>query len=315
MTLHRSLKAVLFFAVCVFAVVFLCAPVFADTAEIKITGEHDYKAVELTPQIYNKANQNLYDLLIKDETGENVAYFIIGRHSDTRTTDSNTYIPEFETEEIDGYTIIKIYGLKHVAINNMTFETDDTFERRFYFGNSLSKVLYNLPFGEAMKDTTVRFAGFSSPGEILEVKIKNGDDAPINISGITCTYFADEVVFKGENGKTYSLFFGDSSVSASPVYDIVNYKDLIIAQGYDVLNFGNITVDEEMGGEVTDETESETETESGLETEAETEAGTETEFETEAEGNEEFYSVLFNVFIIIVSVLLLVIIMMRMRKT
>lgn len=50
--------------------------VFAKTANINITGENKYKSLRLTPEIYNNANSDLSDILIKDNKGEQVPYFI-----------------------------------------------------------------------------------------------------------------------------------------------------------------------------------------------------------------------------------------------
>ena len=68
----------------VFLSVLLCVTVFsafaADapsyTATIKNSGEGRFKAVRLTPDIYNKTNSDLSDLRIKDSAGEPVPYFI-----------------------------------------------------------------------------------------------------------------------------------------------------------------------------------------------------------------------------------------------
>ena len=50
----------------------------AHSAAITVTpgGESQYKAIRLTPPIYNAANSNLSDILIKDNNGENTPYFI-----------------------------------------------------------------------------------------------------------------------------------------------------------------------------------------------------------------------------------------------
>jgi len=55
---------------------FSVLPLFSHDAVINIEGENIYKAVRITPQIYNAAHRNLSDLLIKNENGENVPYFI-----------------------------------------------------------------------------------------------------------------------------------------------------------------------------------------------------------------------------------------------
>lgn len=48
----------------------------AGSAEILLSGEQEYKAVRLTPEIYQQASRDLSDLLILDETGTQVPYFI-----------------------------------------------------------------------------------------------------------------------------------------------------------------------------------------------------------------------------------------------
>jgi hypothetical protein len=55
---------------------FSVLPLFSHDAVIKIEGENIYKAVRITPAVYNAAHRNLSDLLIKDGNGENVPYFI-----------------------------------------------------------------------------------------------------------------------------------------------------------------------------------------------------------------------------------------------
>ena len=68
---------------------------FAHTATIMISGENQYKAIRLTPQIYNTADSALADLLIKDSHAETVPYFIntgsISTYS-TRQTNQMTLI-------------------------------------------------------------------------------------------------------------------------------------------------------------------------------------------------------------------------------
>jgi hypothetical protein len=49
---------------------------FSHTATIENGGSYKYKAVRLTPEIYNNAKSDLSDILVKDEKGEKVPYFI-----------------------------------------------------------------------------------------------------------------------------------------------------------------------------------------------------------------------------------------------
>jgi len=52
------------------------APALVNTAPINLTGANRYKAVRLTPAVYNAANTDLSDLLIKDSKNDNTPYFI-----------------------------------------------------------------------------------------------------------------------------------------------------------------------------------------------------------------------------------------------
>ena len=49
---------------------------FAHTASIEISGANKYKAIRLSPAIYNAATSDLADLLIKDSNGNTIPYFI-----------------------------------------------------------------------------------------------------------------------------------------------------------------------------------------------------------------------------------------------
>ena len=337
--------------------------------DIEISGEHEYKAVRLTPPVYNQAKRDLSDLLILDETGKTVPYFLIGYETirsgemneaypmkyiasfvreghtsddfyiewdstmdilatsvlirtdsvmfaknielrgsfdgvawdfirqdqlyrvdgneklrirfaqslkyayyrftvlnNTERRSSNdvliidgvtleysqntvnqahfadTIAPVYEVEQKDKDTVITLHGLRNVRINEVAIHTDSQFKRPVSFAGYRSKTLYNLRFGEnSYQDLDVNFDGYSESADVLELTIHNGDDAPIRVDGISVSYFADEAIFKGENGKTYALSFGDPSVSAAPAYDIVYYKDLILKEGYDQASLGSLT--------------------------------------------------------------------------
>ena len=54
----------------VFLMLFLSIPVFSHSATIQISGENKYKAIRLTPELYNHANSDLSDILIKGSSDE-----------------------------------------------------------------------------------------------------------------------------------------------------------------------------------------------------------------------------------------------------
>jgi hypothetical protein len=63
---------------------FSVLPLFSHNADIEIEGENVYKTVRLMPLVYNAAHRSLSDLLIRDNSGENVPFFI---NSSLRETD------------------------------------------------------------------------------------------------------------------------------------------------------------------------------------------------------------------------------------
>ncbi|MHB8125826.1 MAG: hypothetical protein ACYDEJ_09355 [Desulfitobacteriaceae bacterium] len=56
--------------------IFRNATALAHTAAVDNTGPNKYKSVRLTPEIYNQANSDLSDILVKDQNGDSVPYFI-----------------------------------------------------------------------------------------------------------------------------------------------------------------------------------------------------------------------------------------------
>ena len=81
---------------------FSAAPLFAHNAVIKIEGENIYKSLRLTPPVYNAAHKNLSDILIKDENGENVPYFInssVQNKNSSRQTYPLTLINSYVKDE------------------------------------------------------------------------------------------------------------------------------------------------------------------------------------------------------------------------
>ena len=68
------LKRIISFAF--FITLMFSTTVFAHSAIIENSGTNQYKAVRLPPEICLNANENLSDLLVKDDKGETVPYFI-----------------------------------------------------------------------------------------------------------------------------------------------------------------------------------------------------------------------------------------------
>lgn len=341
--------------------IFTVTQAFAHTATIVPDDRDSYKAVRLTPEIYNKANADLSDLLVQDKEGVNVPYFIhscIKKETESRETyamelinayekDSSYYFdyklaverdadviatslvfttknegfakdielygsydninwehvqrdklyvvdavsklqitlqrpqkythyrlklnnnlerisfdtvelvhsiktinenyfieqisPHYIVEHADRQTIIKIDGLKNLKLCDITIQTDSMFKRMVYAGNQASKELYHLSFDEfSYEDLTIPLDGRVSADEEYTLTITNGDDKPVNITGITARYYADEIIFDGKAGQPYTLEFDGNSARTAPVYDITQYKSEVLNSTIDRLQLGEI---------------------------------------------------------------------------
>jgi len=343
----------------------MCTTAFANTAEIQNSGENRYKAIRLSPEIYNNANSDLSDLRIENANGENIPYFI---HSGYRTNhreaghypmslinayvlDDNFYFdyklsepldrdvtatsvlfttndstfaknidvygsydnthwefvqrdqiyrvsdkarleiifnttqkfthyrfrlnnnlerisfssvdllynlettqmhyfietltPEFFTEEENNFTYVFIEGLRNLRLSEIILETDSMFQRTFEIPSlGIRKELYSLSFSDTIyKDTSISFNRSINRDGTLKLIIHNGDDRPINITGITARYYADELIFEGI-GETYTLRFGADANVRAPIYDITRYKDEILRSTIDRLDIRKITLEE-----------------------------------------------------------------------
>ncbi len=350
----------------VFLLLFLSTTTaFAHSATVQINGGNNYKAIRLTPEIYNNANSDLSDILIKDSLGETVPYFIntgyqkvyesretypmelinayikddsfyfdyklpaeggidtvatsieVSTKADfakiidiygsydnlhwefvqndklyaiddksklgiefnkqqkytyyrfkllnnlekisfdtvnlvynVKENEENYFIermtPPFTVEEKDKTTFIEIEGLKNLRLCDVTIETDSMFKRTAKAPLASGKEIYNLSLnGTSFTDTTMPLNWQISQEDTYVVTIANNDDKPINITGITVHYYADEVVFEGKANESYTLYFGADATKTSPVYDITRYKNEILKGAIDKATIGTINYDKE----------------------------------------------------------------------
>lgn len=153
----------------------------------------------------------------------------------------NSISPEFSTEEQGKTTVVKIQGLRNLKLNSITLKTDNIFKRRVTFDGSASKVLYNLDFANtSYRDLTIPLVSYRATADTAEIIIDNKDDKPIQVSGIEAKYLADELVFDGSKSSEYTLRFGNSEIQTPKNYDISKYREMILNEGYDVLNVREI---------------------------------------------------------------------------
>jgi hypothetical protein len=151
------------------------------------------------------------------------------------------FTPSFTVESENKITKIIIDNLKHLRLYDMVIETDSMFIRNFSTPGGVKKELYNLSInGTVYNDTTLPLNRYISWADTYIVTVNDGDDRPITVKSIIVRYYADDLVFEGRAGETYTLEFGDDSVRSAPVYDIGRYKNEILKGPIDKLSLGEV---------------------------------------------------------------------------
>jgi hypothetical protein len=152
-----------------------------------------------------------------------------------------SFRPQFNVETKDKKTKILNEGLKNLRLCDLQIETDSMFIRNVMAPGEKEKELYNLSVnGTTYTDTILPLNRKVSESGIFTVVINDGDDKPINITGIAARYYADDIVFQGNLGDVYRLEFGVDLSRPAPVYDIGRYKNEILKGPIDRLSLGGI---------------------------------------------------------------------------
>ncbi|MDF2985082.1 MAG: hypothetical protein K0R50_592 [Eubacterium sp.] len=148
-----------------------------------------------------------------------------------------TISPEYAVEEQGNVTVVRVKGLKNLRLNNITVKTDSIFKRNVTFNNAAYKMLYYLEFKNIRyKDLTIPLDFQRVEADDAEIKIENNDDKPIKITGIEVEYTVYELVFEDSKAGGYFLKYGNEELKTPKSYDISNYKEQILNEGYDKLN-------------------------------------------------------------------------------
>ena len=152
------------------------------------------------------------------------------------------YLPAFTVAEEGTDTVVSLQGLRNVPLAELMIVTNSTFKRTVRVAH-ITETLYSLPFaGNTFQRLAVPMNGYQSAGDTLELRIRNGDDTPINIISVQARYYAWDVVFKNPSANAATLYFGNSQITTPPRYDIASYQEFVLAQGYDLLPFAHIQV-------------------------------------------------------------------------
>jgi len=216
---------------------------YSFSARIINSGTKKYKAVKFTPQIYNNTVENLADLEIFDDNNEPVPYFINSFYESLGEKEyfTETFSPDFDVVQKENSTVIKVKGLKNLRLCGISLVTPSMFKRNVTFDSRASKMLYNLSFENVeQKDLTLSLEPYKVTSDTGEIVIDNKDDKPIKVSAIEVSYLVDELVFEGSGSSGYTLKFGNSEIYKPKSYDLSNYREYILSEGYDVLSIKDV---------------------------------------------------------------------------
>ncbi len=157
-----------------------------------------------------------------------------------------TIRPAFSVEDGERQTLVHLEGLQNLRLCDITIETRNMFRRMVSASGGIRKELYHLSFeGAVYADTTMPLDRRISTEDIYTLTIADGDDRPIKISGVTVRYYADELIFEGAAGESYTLEFGANPDKTAPVFDIARYSDEILRGEIDRVTLGEIVYSSE----------------------------------------------------------------------
>ncbi len=149
--------------------------------------------------------------------------------------------PAYTVEAGERRTLLHIEGLENLRLCDITIETGSMFRRTVTAPGGISKEFYNLTFeGAAYADTTLPMNREMPTGDRYTLTVNDGDDRPIGINGVAVRYYADEIVFEGTEGGSFTLEFGADPEMVAPVYDIARYSDEILRGDIDSVSLGEI---------------------------------------------------------------------------
>jgi hypothetical protein len=141
----------------------------------------------------------------------------------------------------DGKTTVAVLnGLRNLVLSEIEIETDSMFKRNVYV-NGVAHTLYNLTFGsDRYRDLVIPMNRYQCASDRLELRIDNGDDSPIHLESVSVSYLTYDMVF--QNTQTPAvLYFGNTEIAGPLQYDIIRYKEYILAQGYGKADISEIS--------------------------------------------------------------------------
>ena len=206
----------------------------------QIDGNRKLELTFTQPQKYTHYRLELANNL--EQVSFHSAYLQYSMSTVERSYFTQSLTPAYTVKNEDKRTVLTLSGLKNLRLQSLTLATDSQFQREVEaLGNG--KQLYNLSFDNvAYRDLTLPLSGNSTTEDTLSVTIYNYDDKPIAVTGVTVSYYADELVFENKGGR-YTLHFSGDPAATAPIYDIGSYRTEILKGALVQTALGPITLE------------------------------------------------------------------------
>ena len=163
---------------------------------------------------------------------------------------------KFDASEEEKTTLIKVDNPNKLKLLNINIIAEGNFNRRYdlTFGDSdyslYSDNLYKFNHNNIdISKTRIDFSGTWKNDTTLALRIFNNDNAPLKIDKIEAEFIIDKVIFEDNGSKEYKLYFGNPD-AAKPSYDIVTFQSYIEKDDKDKCFLGSLVVLKESKEEI-----------------------------------------------------------------
>lgn len=153
----------------------------------------------------------------------------------------------YETSDVDKTTNITLHNDNKLKVRQIHLDIAGNFNRRYsvsvksgedYTPVGISGDIYNLHFSDLdISNTDIEFKNKPLSSEIIQLRIQNMDDKPLEIKDIGIKYYTDKIILEAPADAAYNLYFGNQD-AAGPNYDIEKYKEHIDKEPKDVCSLG-----------------------------------------------------------------------------
>lgn len=209
-----------------------------ETTLYRVDGNEQLEIPFPTPQRY------AYYRLVASNNLENITFqsaeLLCSEVSSENILLTQQLTPDYTVEQRGTDTVLTLSGLKNLRLLRLELSANGMFQRDVSCPIG-REALYQLTFSDvAYRNTALELGGDVWLSDTLEVTIANFDDKPLDITGITVFYAADELIFEGGRGP-YTLRFGEPL--EPPRYDIENYRTQVQREQIDALSLSAVTLE------------------------------------------------------------------------